>query len=140
MKFFEEDQVFHGRIVGLDDFIAFEGNDLKQLEENFKTEVDQYLDLNSLEAQFLGSGWLDSERRQQMRSSAQRARIKSAVLAEFPHANVEFDDLHGPYIRFVVVHPVSGVLTKASPELLTAEIECMDDTRLRHYIRALCGH
>ena len=54
MKFFEEDQVFHGRIVGLDDFIAFEGNDLKQLEENFKTEVDQYLDLNALEAQSLG--------------------------------------------------------------------------------------
>jgi hypothetical protein len=62
------------------------------------------------------------------------------VQAEFPHASVEFDDLHGPYIRFEVVHPVSGVLTKASPELLTAEIECMDDTQLRHYIRALCGH
>jgi predicted HicB family RNase H-like nuclease len=54
VKFFEEDQVFNGRIVGIDDFIAFEGNDLKQLEENFQTEVDQYLDLNALEAQSLG--------------------------------------------------------------------------------------
>jgi hypothetical protein len=54
VKFFEEDQVFHGRIVGIDEFIAFEGKDLEQLEENFKTEVDQYLDLNALAAQFLG--------------------------------------------------------------------------------------
>lgn len=74
-----------------------------------------------------------------MKSSTERARIKSAVQAEFPHASVEFDDSHGPYIRFAVVHPVSGVLTKASPELLTAEIQCMDDIRLRRFVRALCG-
>jgi hypothetical protein len=36
-------------LQGIDDFIAYEGHDLRQLEDNFKVEVDQYLALNALE-------------------------------------------------------------------------------------------
>jgi predicted HicB family RNase H-like nuclease len=38
-----EDRVLHGRIVGIRDAITFEGENVRQLEANFKAAVDEYL-------------------------------------------------------------------------------------------------
>jgi predicted HicB family RNase H-like nuclease len=38
-----EDRVLHGRIVGIRDAITFEGENVRQLETNFKLAVDEYL-------------------------------------------------------------------------------------------------
>lgn len=38
-----EDKVLHGKIVGIRDVVAYEGTNIKGLERNFKTAVDEYL-------------------------------------------------------------------------------------------------
>ena len=38
-----EDEVFHGRILGIRDRVTFEGTDVKGLKKNFKAAVDEYL-------------------------------------------------------------------------------------------------
>jgi predicted HicB family RNase H-like nuclease len=37
------DSLLHGRIVGIRDAITFEGEQVRQLEANFKAAVDEYL-------------------------------------------------------------------------------------------------
>lgn len=41
---FEED-VFHGKIDGIDDCILFEGNTLNKYEQNFHESVDDYIEM-----------------------------------------------------------------------------------------------
>lgn len=43
VQFSAEDKVLHGRIVAIRDVITFEGRDVRSLEKNFKTAVDEYL-------------------------------------------------------------------------------------------------
>jgi predicted HicB family RNase H-like nuclease len=38
-----EDRILHGRILGIRDMVTFEGENVKELEENFKQAVDEYL-------------------------------------------------------------------------------------------------
>lgn len=42
--FSEEDGVFHGKIIGLSDSISFEGESVKELTEDFRNSVDEYLE------------------------------------------------------------------------------------------------
>ena len=40
-----ESKVFHGKIIGIDSLISYEGNDLESLTDDFKGAVDDYLSL-----------------------------------------------------------------------------------------------
>jgi hypothetical protein len=40
-----EDRTFHGRVLGVDDVVSFEGSSVDELEAAFREAVDDYLDL-----------------------------------------------------------------------------------------------
>lgn len=40
-----EDEVFHGKLVGIVDLVTFEGSTVKELKKAFKEAVDDYLDI-----------------------------------------------------------------------------------------------
>jgi len=42
--FSEEDGVFHGKIIGLSDSVSFEGESVKEITEDFRNAVDEYLE------------------------------------------------------------------------------------------------
>ena len=44
IEFSDEDNVFFGRIVGVNDRITYEGVDVKSLRYDFETAVDEYLE------------------------------------------------------------------------------------------------
>ena len=44
VKFSDEDDVFFGRIIGINDRITFEGIDVKSLRQDFENAVDEYLE------------------------------------------------------------------------------------------------
>jgi predicted HicB family RNase H-like nuclease len=39
----DEDQILHGRILGIRDMVTFEGETVKELKESFAQAVDEYL-------------------------------------------------------------------------------------------------
>ena len=45
VHFSAEDKVFHGKIEGINDLVAFEGNSVDELVKAFNEAVDDYLDL-----------------------------------------------------------------------------------------------
>ncbi len=38
-----EDQIYHGKIIGIRDFVLYDGENLETLEHNFREAVQQYL-------------------------------------------------------------------------------------------------
>jgi predicted HicB family RNase H-like nuclease len=38
-----EDKILHGHIIGIRDMVSYEGTDVRGLEKNFKSAVDEYL-------------------------------------------------------------------------------------------------
>lgn len=42
--FSEEDSVFHGKVIGISASLAFEGESVKSLTEDFRNAVDEYLE------------------------------------------------------------------------------------------------
>ena len=40
-----EDEVFYGKIEGVDDLVSFEGSDVKELKGAFQEAVDDYISL-----------------------------------------------------------------------------------------------
>ena len=42
--FSEEDGVFHGKVIGISDSISFEGESVKELTEDFRNAIDEYLE------------------------------------------------------------------------------------------------
>ena len=44
VEFSDEDNVFFGRIIGINDRITYEGDDVKSLRRDFENAVDEYLD------------------------------------------------------------------------------------------------
>jgi len=44
-----EDKLFHGKIIGISDFVLYEGVDHAKLEENFRLAVDEYLSFCAIE-------------------------------------------------------------------------------------------
>jgi predicted HicB family RNase H-like nuclease len=42
VEFSAEDEVFHGRLLGIRDRVTFEGTDVRGLKRNFKAAVDEY--------------------------------------------------------------------------------------------------
>ena len=45
VEFSDEDDVFWGRIIGINDRITYEGTDIKSLREDFKHAVEDYLEV-----------------------------------------------------------------------------------------------
>jgi predicted HicB family RNase H-like nuclease len=43
IRFSNEDEIFYGKIVGINDLVNFEGNSVKQLKKAFRDAVDDYL-------------------------------------------------------------------------------------------------
>ena len=43
VRFSVEDEVFHGKIIGINDLISFEGTTVKELKSAFHEAVDDYL-------------------------------------------------------------------------------------------------
>lgn len=43
IHFSAEDEVFHGKIIGINDLIVFEGGSVKELKKAFKESIDDYL-------------------------------------------------------------------------------------------------
>ncbi len=39
------DEIFHGKIIGISDLVSFEGTSVKELKKAFKDSVEDYLDL-----------------------------------------------------------------------------------------------
>ena len=44
VEFSDEDNVFFGRIIGVNDRITYEGVDVKSLRQDFESAVDEYLE------------------------------------------------------------------------------------------------
>ena len=44
VEFSDEDNIFHGRIIGINDRITYEGDNVKSLRQDFNAAVDEYLD------------------------------------------------------------------------------------------------
>ncbi|MBT9171741.1 MAG: hypothetical protein DDT21_00110 [Syntrophomonadaceae bacterium] len=44
IEFSEEEEVFHGRVIGIKCMISFEGDSVKTLIEDFHNAVDEYLE------------------------------------------------------------------------------------------------
>ena len=44
IEFSEEDEVFHGKVIGIKDMISFEGDSVKTLTEDFHNAIDEYLE------------------------------------------------------------------------------------------------
>jgi len=47
VEFSDEDDVFHGRIIGINDRITYEGDSVKSLRKDFNAAVDDYLNVCS---------------------------------------------------------------------------------------------
>ena len=47
VEFSDEDNVFYGRIIGINDRITFEGNSAETLRRDFEDAVDEYLEICS---------------------------------------------------------------------------------------------
>jgi predicted HicB family RNase H-like nuclease len=45
LKFSDEDNVFHGRIIGINDRITYEGDSVQNLLWDFNSAVDEYLNV-----------------------------------------------------------------------------------------------
>ena len=45
VRYSAEDRILHGRILGIDDVVSFEGTDVDELEKAFREAVDDYLPL-----------------------------------------------------------------------------------------------
>ena len=45
VRFNAEDRTFHGRVLGVDDVVNFEGSSVDELEAAFQAAVDDYIDL-----------------------------------------------------------------------------------------------
>lgn len=46
IEYSEEDQVFHGKIEGIDDLVMFESASENTIEKEFRAAVDDYLSLS----------------------------------------------------------------------------------------------
>ena len=44
VEFSDNDNVFYGRIIGINDRITYEGDNVKSLRQDFKNAVDEYLE------------------------------------------------------------------------------------------------
>ncbi len=44
IEFSEEEEVFHGKVIGIKSIISFEGDSVKSLTEDFHNAVDEYLE------------------------------------------------------------------------------------------------
>ncbi|MBA4366719.1 MAG: toxin-antitoxin system HicB family antitoxin [Desulfobacterium sp.] len=44
VNFSQEDRLFHGKVLGIPDIIGFEGVSVDQLEKDFRSAVDDYLE------------------------------------------------------------------------------------------------
>jgi predicted HicB family RNase H-like nuclease len=44
VEFSDEDDIFHGRIIGINDHITYEGDSVQSLQLDFKSAVDEYLE------------------------------------------------------------------------------------------------
>ena len=44
VHFSAEDEVFYGKILGINDLITFEGQSVKELKKSFKEAIDDYLE------------------------------------------------------------------------------------------------
>jgi predicted HicB family RNase H-like nuclease len=44
IDFSEEDEVFHGKVIGIKNLISFEGESVQTLTEDFHNAVDEYLE------------------------------------------------------------------------------------------------
>ena len=44
VEFSDEDNVFYGRIIGINDRITYEGDNVKSLRQDFEEAVDEYLE------------------------------------------------------------------------------------------------
>jgi predicted HicB family RNase H-like nuclease len=45
VEFSDEDDVFHGRIIGINDRITYEGDSVQSLREDFYSAIDDYLNV-----------------------------------------------------------------------------------------------
>ena len=45
VHFSTEDEVFYGKLMGIDDLVTFEGSSVQELKESFIEAVDDYLEL-----------------------------------------------------------------------------------------------
>src|SRR5262245_40074783 len=44
VQFNAEDEVFHGKVIGINDLVSFEGTTVKELKKTFHEAVDDYLE------------------------------------------------------------------------------------------------
>lgn len=45
IEFFEEDNLFFGKVIGIRSLVSYEGKDINELTEDFQGAVDDYLNL-----------------------------------------------------------------------------------------------
>ena len=46
IKYSAQDDVFHGKLIGIDDLVTYEGNTYKELKEAFKESIEDYITLS----------------------------------------------------------------------------------------------
>ena len=45
VEFSDEDDIFHGKIIGISDHITYEGDSVQSLRQDFITAIDEYLNV-----------------------------------------------------------------------------------------------
>ncbi|MEA4922443.1 MAG: hypothetical protein VB031_03635 [Eubacteriaceae bacterium] len=43
VEYSEKDEMYHGKIIGIEDHVGYEGNSEEELAEDFQTAVDLYI-------------------------------------------------------------------------------------------------
>lgn len=88
-----EDEIFFGKIVGINDSISFEGSSVKELKAAFEDAVEDYIELcrlNEKEPEKTYKGSLNIRIRPDLhRLAAQKALIKGKSLNQFIEDAIE---------------------------------------------------
>lgn len=99
VRFNAEDEVFHGKIIGINDLISFEGTTVKELKIAFQDAVDDYLET----CQLIGKN------PEKTYKGSFNVRISSELHREAAHyasiKNISLNDLVKQAIAFVVSKP-----------------------------------
>ena len=108
-----EDEVFHGKIIGINDLISFEGTSVKDLKEAFQDAVEDYLETCKM---------LEKHPEKAYKGSF-NVRIPSELHREAAHyasiKNISLNDLVKQAIAYVLSKPPDKININSILSLLT---------------------
>lgn len=99
VHFDASDEIFHGKVLGINDLINFEGTSVKELKKAFKEAVDDYLDT--------------CHRLGKQPDKAYKGSFNVRISAELHKEAVQFASIKNMTLNDFVKNAIAYVLTKA---------------------------